>query len=101
MDELKNYVHAIAGLYNPNAFHNFEHAAHVVMGVNKLLSRIIAPDLDVDDDGKQLHDHTYGINSDPLTWFACVFSALIHDVDHSGVPNCSTCPRGITTCGIV
>ncbi len=25
--------------------------------------------------------------SDPLTQFACVFSALIHDVDHSGVPN--------------
>ena len=34
-----------------------------------------------------LHDHTYGITSDPLTQFACVFSALIHDVDHSGVPN--------------
>lgn len=24
-----------------------------------------------------LHDHTYGITSDPLTQFACVFSALI------------------------
>ena len=36
---------------------------------------------------KKLHDHTYGITSDPLTQFACVFSALIHDVDHSGVPN--------------
>ena len=35
----------------------------------------------------KLHDHTYGITSDPLTQFACVFSALIHDVDHSGVPN--------------
>ena len=34
-----------------------------------------------------LHDHTYGITSDPLTQFACVFSALIHDVDHPGVPN--------------
>jgi hypothetical protein len=34
-----------------------------------------------------LHDHTYGITSDPLTQFACVFSALIHDVDHTGVPN--------------
>ncbi|CAB9510863.1 Receptor-type guanylate cyclase gcy [Seminavis robusta] len=28
-----------------------------------------------------------GITSDPLTQFACVFSALIHDVDHPGVPN--------------
>jgi hypothetical protein len=34
-----------------------------------------------------LHDHTYGITSDPLTQFAVVFSALIHDVDHQGVPN--------------
>ena len=25
--------------------------------------------------------------SDPLTQFACAFSALIHDVDHTGVPN--------------
>jgi hypothetical protein len=34
-----------------------------------------------------LHDHTYGITSDPLTQFACVFAALIHDVDHTGLPN--------------
>ena len=27
------------------------------------------------------------ITSDPLTQFACAFSALIHDVDHPGVPN--------------
>jgi 3'5'-cyclic nucleotide phosphodiesterase len=26
-------------------------------------------------------------HSDPLTQFACVFSALIHDIDHTGVPN--------------
>lgn len=34
-----------------------------------------------------MHDHTYGITSDPLTQFACVLSALIHDTDHPGVPN--------------
>jgi len=48
---------------------------------------------DVDDDKEDheiqsaLHDHTYGITSDPLTQFAVVFSALIHDVDHTGAPN--------------
>lgn len=56
------------------------------MSVGKLLSRIVAPsDLELEEKG--LHDHTYGITSDPLTQFACSFSALIHDVDHVGVPN--------------
>jgi hypothetical protein len=34
-----------------------------------------------------LHQFSFGITSDPLTQFACVFSAIIHDVDHYGVPN--------------
>ena len=67
----------------------------MTMSVSKLLSRIVAPS-DVLDDYRDrankdlvstLHDHTYGITSDPLTQFACVFSALIHDVDHAGVSN--------------
>jgi hypothetical protein len=69
------------------------------MSVSKLLARIVAPGTSVEiDDTEQsrmkheevaslMHDHTYGITSDPLTQFACVFSALIHDVDHPGVPN--------------
>jgi hypothetical protein len=68
MEELRNFVQTIASLYNENPFHNFDHANHVVMSVNKLLSRIIAPDIEVDANGKKLHDHTYGITSDPLTW---------------------------------
>ena len=52
------------------------------MSVVKLLSRIVAPsDLDFENSATKnqtLHDHTYGITSDPLTQFACVLSALIH-----------------------
>jgi hypothetical protein len=73
--QLRHYVQTIASLYNDNPFHNFDHANHVVMSVNKVLSRINAPDLDVDANGKMLYDHTYGITSDPLTWyvsFACI-----------------------------
>lgn len=66
------------------------------MSVIKLLSRIKAPsDLQMEvleNSGEfsgsflhaKMHDHTYGITSDPLTQFACAFAALIHDVDHQG-----------------
>jgi class 3 adenylate cyclase len=90
LGQLEEYVTAVASMYRDNPFHNFEHASHVTMSVVKLLSRIVAPDLQQangKDMGSTLHDHTYGITSDPLTQFACVFSALIHDVDHAGVPN--------------
>lgn len=68
------------------------------MSVTKLMSRIVAPDQVIDGEdymrkainatdvmnqnnlASTLHDHTYGITSDPLTQFACVFSSLIHDV---------------------
>ena len=70
------------------------------MSVTKLLSRIHMPEhLEIEKSegenekklrsnlASSLHDHTYGITSDPLTQFACAFAALIHDVDHTGVPN--------------
>ena len=84
--QLHNLVASLAALYRNNPFHNFDHASHVTMSVTKLLSRIVAPS-DLNAGASTLHDHTYGITSDPLTQFACVFSALIHDVDHPGVPN--------------
>jgi hypothetical protein len=100
--QLQEYITIIATLYRDNPFHNFEHASHVSMSVVKLLSRIVAPDVldnivmeggsnEVDEQkmASTLHDHTYGITSDPLTQFACVFSAIIHDADHPGVPNVS------------
>jgi hypothetical protein len=99
VEQLRDYVSAIASMYRDNPFHNFEHASHVAMSANKLLQRIVTPD-DINyekesSDGKKrkkeiaadLHNHTFGIASDPLTQFAVVFSALIHDVDHMGVPN--------------
>merc|ERR1712113_740230 len=64
------------------------------MSVAKLLTRIVAP-TDIESSlstmneipASSLHDHTYGVASDPLIELACVYSALIHDVDHQGVPN--------------
>jgi len=68
-----------------------------MMSVSKLLSRIVAAE-DIlnadenaatsdDDLGWSIHDHTYGITSDPMTQFTVILAAMIHDVDHSGVSN--------------
>ncbi|CAJ1939564.1 unnamed protein product [Cylindrotheca closterium] len=104
--ELRDFISTIASLYRSNSFHNFEHASHVTMSVIKLLSRIKAPtdfemmenENESDDDSfhvkANLHDHTYGITSDPLTQFACAFAALIHDVDHEGVTNAQLVKEG-------
>jgi hypothetical protein len=91
--EMRDYVSQIAGAYQDNPFHNFEHASHVLMSANKLLRRIIDADAVNFNQGDHkafalnLHRHTYGISTDPLTQFAVVFAALIHDVGHTGVPN--------------
>jgi hypothetical protein len=95
MEQLKMFVTWIASMYRSNPFHNFDHASHVLMSVIKLMSRIVAPSdlLEKTESQKKskvaatLHDHTYGITSDPLTQLACAVSALIHDVDHTGIPN--------------
>lgn len=92
--ELTHLVSSIAGMYNDNPFHSFDHASHVLMSVTKTISRIIAPSTVDSFDLKNLHDHTYGITSDPLTHFAVAFSALIHDVDHAGVTNAQLVKEG-------
>jgi len=102
VSQLHDFVQTIAGMYHERMpFHNFEHASHVTMSTSKLLARIVAPEeatgcfamkQTLNDESNSLStrevvDNTYGITSDPLTQFAAVFSALIHDVDHPGVPN--------------
>jgi 3'5'-cyclic nucleotide phosphodiesterase len=92
VSQLNQLISTLAQSYNNNPFHNFEHACHVTMSVNKLLMRVVSPDLDFKDVessqiASQLHDYTNGINSDPVTQLAILFSAIIHDIDHRGVSN--------------
>lgn len=63
----------------------YAESSHVLLSVAKLMSRIVAPDAVYEEQTEEgriqllLHDHTYGITSDPLTQFAALFAALIHD----------------------
>mmetsp|Transcript_14767 Transcript_14767/g.26491 ORF Transcript_14767/g.26491 Transcript_14767/m.26491 type:complete len:1228 (+) Transcript_14767:159-3842(+) len=94
VNQVRLYVRGISVLYDSNnPFHNFDHACHVTMSVHKLMKRVVSDGTQTSDEEslppaeQELHD-TYGIlTSDPLTLFAIVFSALIHDVDHKGVSN--------------
>jgi hypothetical protein len=96
--QLRDLISVIAYCYRPNPFHNFEHASHVAMSIMKLLQRVMTQDVSLGDHYKNqceaaevlalnLHKSSFGITSDPLTQFAIVFAALVHDLDHAGVSN--------------
>jgi hypothetical protein len=88
VSQLRMYITKVANLYrNDNAFHNFEHASHVIMSTVKLLQRVATMDVKKADisNGKVYYEYTFGVSADSLTKFAIVFSALIHDLDHVGV----------------
>jgi len=70
---IAQYVERICELYILNDYHNFHHAYHVTLSINKLVEMTIV-------NNSILHD-------DCLTHFALVFSALVHDVGHKGIPN--------------
>ncbi|KAL7547034.1 LOW QUALITY PROTEIN: hypothetical protein ACHAWF_010347 [Thalassiosira exigua] len=85
--ELLEYVARIASMYRDVPFHNFDHASHVTMSANKLLNRVCTTFEDEEEDIASVAARTFGISADPLAQFVVVFSSLVHDVDHQGVPN--------------
>lgn len=70
------------------------------MSCGKLIKRIVQPqDIPVGENAegrqKAIFDSTYGISGDPLMLFAATFSALIHDVDHTGLTNAELNKMGV------
>jgi hypothetical protein len=89
VSQLRDYVTEMSSKFKDNPFHCIDHGSHVCMTTRKLLSRIVssAGVQGTENRASALHNRTFGISSDPLAQFAVVFAALIHDVDHNGVPN--------------
>ena len=102
--QLRAYVSMIASCYRDVPFHNFEHASHVAQSADKMMNRILSSATDNTHqdsvtrqsiaEQSELHYSTFGISSDPLTQFAVVFAAVVHDVDHTGVPNVQLVKEG-------
>jgi hypothetical protein len=57
ISDLREYVSLIAQMYHRKPFHNFQHACHVTMSVNKLMKRIVATDIDDGLEGDDSNDH--------------------------------------------
>jgi 3'5'-cyclic nucleotide phosphodiesterase len=64
------------------------------MSTKKLLGRIMERDLELKREGQDTVSGTSSITSNPLTQFAIVFAALIHDLDHQGVSNAQLVEEG-------
>jgi hypothetical protein len=81
--ELNDYVTQIALLHcNNNAFHNFEHASHRIIATSKLLKRLgnVQDSTETKQEVSTFNATKEWLCYDPLTQFAVVFAALIHDV---------------------
>ncbi|KAL7560188.1 hypothetical protein ACA910_016615 [Epithemia clementina (nom. ined.)] len=83
LHELQTYVHQILSWYRPYVpYHNAEHAYHVTMSTNKLLDIMLSKSY-----GQKSLPPLFGLRQDPLRLLCMIWAALIHDVDHCGVPN--------------
>lgn len=104
--QLQLYVRRIAELYRDVHYHNLQHATHVTLSANKLVDILLT--CKYEDDSRETKPkykecsgppkvssaetferflNTFGISEDPLIHFGLVFSALVHDVEHKGLPN--------------
>jgi 3'5'-cyclic nucleotide phosphodiesterase len=82
IEQLRRYVSSILVTYNDTPYHGVPHAYHVTLSLNKMLDLILNTDIQ----GNRLHP-TFGLRNDPLMHLVLIFSAIIHDAEHRGIPN--------------
>ena len=83
--QTRSYVRTILQGYRENPYHNYEHAYHVFVSANKMMDLILQSRTML---GTQnVSAGKLRFEDDPLMHMALLFAALIHDVEHQGVPN--------------
>lgn len=80
-NQLREFVKRIIAGYKDVPYHNREHGFHVLLSVNKMI------DMMVSQQTGQKAPVTFGLRHDPVALLALLFAALIHDVEHQGIPN--------------
>lgn len=85
--QLREFVKKMIKGYKDVPYHSMEHCYHVVLSCNKLIDMMVSSIHPVS--GKRLSKlpPTFGLRSDPISLMALLFAALVHDVEHQGIPN--------------
>ena len=79
--QLREFVKRIVSGYKDVPYHNREHGFHVLLSVNKMI------DMMTSQQTGQKAPITFGLRHDPVALLALLYAALIHDVEHQGIPN--------------
>jgi hypothetical protein len=82
--QLREFVKKMLEGYKDVPYHNFEHAYHVIISINKLLDLMLTGG---GGNKKERQPSSYGLRHDALSQLAMIFAALVHDVEHQGIPN--------------
>ena len=90
-EQLYDFIYKVLGLYRTVPYHNREHAFHVTVSAHKLLDLLLCDfdwTLSINlEPIKKPNRPSYGIKKDAIIQLAFLFSALVHDVDHTGISN--------------
>ena len=84
ISELRAFVRKILSQYKDVEYHNFEHAYHFIISVNKLVDLALNSEIHALSKSKP---RMFGLRTDPLMHLLAIFVGLIHDVEHQGIPN--------------